>query len=90
MACPNHQHMPHTPQPVAILGATNMNTTPLPRTILRIHDLQITMGLSRTKIYELIAEGKFPKGKPIAGLHAVGWDSLAVQDWINNQLDHPQ
>ncbi|MCK8685933.1 AlpA family phage regulatory protein [Pseudomonas umsongensis] len=48
------------------------------------------MGLSRTKIYELMAEGKFPKGKPIAGLHAVGWDSLAVQDWINNQLDHPQ
>ncbi|WP_433740050.1 helix-turn-helix transcriptional regulator [Pseudomonas putida] len=82
--------MPYTPQPVAILGAPIMNTTPLPRTILRIHDLQKAMGLSRTKIYELIAEGKFPKGKPIAGLHAVGWDSLAVQDWINNQLDHPQ
>ena len=72
------------------LGHMNMSTTPLPRTILRIRDLQKALGLSRTKIYELMAEGKFPKGKPIAGLHAVGWDSLAVQDWINNQLDHPQ
>jgi prophage regulatory protein len=48
------------------------------------------MGLSRTKIYELMAEGKFPKGKPIAGLRAVGWDSQMVESWVNTQLDQPQ
>lgn len=67
-----------------------MTSTPFPRMILRIHDLQKVMGLSRTKIYELIAEGKFPRGKPIAGLHAVGWDSQMVESWVNTQLDQPQ
>jgi len=67
-----------------------MTSAPFPRMILRIHDLQKVMGLSRTKIYELMAEGKFPKGKRIAGLHAVGWDSLMVESWVNAQLDHPQ
>jgi prophage regulatory protein len=65
-----------------------MSATPLPRTILRIHDLQKATGLSRTSIYELMSRGHFPKGKPIAGLQAVGWDSREVAIWIDQQLDN--
>ena len=81
--------MPHTAAARSghFWGQPNMSTTPLPRTILRIHDLQKATGLSRTSIYELMSRGLFPKGKPIAGLHAVGWDSSEVENWINQQLD---
>jgi prophage regulatory protein len=63
-------------------------TQPITRRILRLDQIKATTGLSRTSIYELMSRGLFPKGKPIAGLHAVGWDSSEVETWINQQLDN--
>jgi prophage regulatory protein len=57
------------------------------RQILRLPTVKGKVGLGRTKIYELISQGLFPAPQPIAGSRAVGWDSLAVQAWIDQQLD---
>lgn len=63
-----------------------MAATVQPRCILRLPQVKAVSGLGRTKIYELMKEGRFPKARRIAGAHAVGWDSLEVQAWVNQQL----
>ncbi len=57
-----------------------------PRRIMRLPTVKSVTGLGRTKIYELMKEGRFPKAHRIAGAHAVGWDSLEVEAWIAQQL----
>jgi prophage regulatory protein len=58
-----------------------------PRRILRLkHVIEIT-GLGRTSIYDLMAAGKFPRNKSIAGTNACGWDSRVVEAWLTEQLD---
>ncbi len=57
------------------------------RRILRLPSVKEATGLGRTKIYDLMKEGRFPKGRRIAGAHAVGWDSLEVEAWVSNQLE---
>ncbi|WP_374288857.1 AlpA family phage regulatory protein [Pseudomonas fluvialis] len=63
-----------------------MAATLHPRRILRLPAVKTATGLGRTKIYELMKEGRFPKARRIAGAHAVGWDSLEVEAWIAQQL----
>jgi len=63
-----------------------MAATVHPRRILRLPAVKTATGLGRTKIYELMKEGRFPKARRIAGAHAVGWDSLEVEAWIAQQL----
>lgn len=63
-----------------------MAATTHPRRILRLPAVKTATGLGRTKIYELMKEGRFPKARRIAGAHAVGWDSLEVEAWIAQQL----
>lgn len=57
-----------------------------PRRILRLPHVKAASGLGRTKIYDLMKEGRFPKARRIAGAHAVGWDSLEVEAWVAAQL----
>lgn len=56
------------------------------RMIWRLPTVKAATGLGRTKIYDLMKEGRFPKSRRIAGAHAVGWDSLEIQAWIAEQL----
>lgn len=58
-----------------------------PRSILRIKQVHERTGLKTTAIYQLIAEGSFPKSHRIANTKAVGWDSQAVDAWVAAQLD---
>jgi prophage regulatory protein len=60
------------------------------RRILRMPAVKEVTGLGRTKIYDLMKEGRFPKARRIAGAHAVGWDSLEVEAWISEQLGECQ
>lgn len=60
------------------------------RRILRLPTVKEVTGLGRTKIYDLMKEGRFPKARRIAGAHAVGWDSLEVDAWISEQLGECQ
>jgi prophage regulatory protein len=57
------------------------------RRILRLPTVKSATGLGRTKIYDLMKEGRFPKARRIAGSHVVGWDSLEVEAWISEQLE---
>ena len=43
-------------------------------------------GISRSLIYRLMDEGRFPRSVPIAGTRRRGWNSHRVQEWINHQL----
>lgn len=61
-------------------------TVQQPRHIKRLPAVKAATGLGRTKIYDLMKEGRFPKARRIAGAHAVGWDSLEVEAWIAQQL----
>ena len=56
------------------------------RSIMRIHDVTTKTGFCRAWIYKLMNEGKFPKARKI-GIRAVGWDSLEIQNWIDEQLN---
>ena len=56
------------------------------RRIMRLPTVKNVTGLGRTKIYELMKEGRFPRAHRIAGAHVVGWDSLEVEAWVAQQL----
>ncbi|CEL31714.1 AlpA family phage regulatory protein [Pseudomonas fluorescens] len=57
------------------------------RRILRLPAVKSATGLGRSKIYNLMKEGRFPKARRIAGAHVVGWDSLEVEAWVSEQLE---
>ena len=49
--------------------------------ILRRRQLEEKLGLSRSSIYQMIADGLFPK--PIKlGRRAVGWRAEEVEKWL--------
>jgi prophage regulatory protein len=56
------------------------------RMIWRLPTVKLATGLGRSKIYDLMKEGRFPKARRIAGAHVVGWDSLEIEAWIAEQL----
>ncbi|MNP44052.1 Prophage CP4-57 regulatory protein (AlpA) [compost metagenome] len=55
------------------------------RRILRLPEVQIRTGFKRAHIYSLINQGRFPKSVQL-GPRAVGWDSLAVDKWIDERI----
>ena len=61
-------------------------TVQQPRHIKRLPAVKAATGIGRTKIYDLMKEGRFPKARRIAGAHAVGWDSHEVEAWVAEQL----
>ncbi|ENY9928888.1 helix-turn-helix transcriptional regulator [Pseudomonas aeruginosa] len=56
------------------------------RRIYRLQQVMDATGFGRAWIYELMSEGKFPKARKI-GVRAVGWDSLEVEQWVNDRLE---
>ncbi len=57
-----------------------------PRRIMRLPEVMQTTGFGRAHIYNLMAEGRFPKAVKL-GPRAVGWSSEQVQAWIDARLD---
>lgn len=55
-------------------------------TILRLPDVKMRTGLSRSTIYLRIAQGTFPKPVGLGG-RAVGWLEAEVQDWLQRRVD---
>ena len=50
--------------------------------VLRLPEVKIRTGLSRTGIYSRIAAGEFPR--PVAlGPRAVGWREADIERWID-------
>jgi prophage regulatory protein len=54
--------------------------------ILRLPQVKVKVGLSRSSIYSAVAETRFPK--PIRlGARAVGWLESEVDEWVNKQVE---
>jgi prophage regulatory protein len=53
--------------------------------ILRCPEVVKTVGLSRSRIYDLIKRGEFPPPFPL-GKRAVGWSSTAVERWVEEKV----
>ena len=54
--------------------------------ILRLPDVKVQTGLSRSSIYQQIAENKFPRQISLGGGRAVGWLESDIQNWIKQRL----
>lgn len=53
--------------------------------LLRLKDVSLRVGLSRSQIYKLIARGLFPQQTKIGPKIAV-WPDHAVDQWISTQI----
>jgi prophage regulatory protein len=53
--------------------------------ILRRNAVQKATGLSRSSIYERMAQGDFPKPIPL-GPRAVGWVESEVMEWVRERI----
>ena len=53
--------------------------------ILRRRQVEARTGLSRSTIYQRIADGEFPAPVSI-GARAVGWPSDAIDAWIADRI----
>jgi prophage regulatory protein len=53
--------------------------------ILRLPAVKTRTGLSRSTIYQRIAEGRFPEPVSLGG-RAVGWIDIEVDAWISAQI----
>ena len=52
--------------------------------IERLNAVKVRTGLSRSTIYKMMSEGKFPASMKL-GERAVGWKSSDVTDWIESR-----
>ncbi|WPN49167.1 AlpA family transcriptional regulator [Pseudomonas sp. P8_241] len=55
------------------------------RRILRLPEVMAIVGFGRAHIYNLMAEGKFPRAQRIS-IRAVGWDSKKIDEFVAQQL----
>lgn len=53
--------------------------------IIRLKQVCIVTGLSRSSIYRMIAENRFPKSVRLEG-KSVGWVEVEVQKWISDRI----
>jgi prophage regulatory protein len=75
---------------VAMSGSTVESQTPSrpsPIKLLRLPKVMEMTGLRKTKIYELHAEGAFPRRVKITA-HSVGWVEAEVQAWLARRVEN--
>lgn len=53
--------------------------------VLRLPDVIQLVGLSRSSIYSLIKQGRFPK-QVLLSLRAVGWRHADIEAWLESRL----
>ncbi len=54
--------------------------------IIRLNEVKVITGLSRSTIYLRMAEGKFPQQISL-GSRAVGWINSEIIDWIEHRIN---
>lgn len=60
----------------------------IPR-LLRWKEVAKIIPFSRSYVYDLIRQGKFPKGqKMVSGGQAVGWWASDIQDYMNSLMSN--
>ncbi len=55
-------------------------------TILRLPQVKIRVGLSRSSIYLAVSQGKFPRPVNL-GARAVGWLESEVDAWLSQRVE---
>lgn len=67
------------------MQATNHPSLPADRHIMRRDEVEQKTGFKRSHIYNLMKAGQFPQCRRI-GTRAVGWDSLEIEQWVQDRL----
>ena len=57
-----------------------------PQVILRRTQVQARTGISRSGIYQKMADGEFPKSISL-GPRAVGWLESSIDAWIQSRIE---
>ncbi len=57
-----------------------------PRVILKLSQVQARTGISRSGIYQKMADGEFPKSISL-GARAVGWLECSIDEWIQSRIE---
>jgi prophage regulatory protein len=57
----------------------------MPNAILRLPQVKVKVGLSRSSIYSAIAEKRFPEPVRLSA-RAVGWLESEVDDWVSKRI----
>ena len=65
------------------LGADSLRGMKMHKLFVRLDELTLMVGLSKSTIYSLIDEGKFPRQKRLAR-RAVGWSVEEVTQWARD------
>jgi prophage regulatory protein len=60
---------------------------PNERRILRLDEVEAKSGFKRAHIYNLMKKRQFPQALRL-GVRAVGWDSIEIDQWIAERLNH--
>jgi prophage regulatory protein len=60
-----------------------------PRRILRLPAVITRVGRSRSSIYSMMADGKFPRALSLGGPRAIGWDESDIDDWLAGLSQKP-
>lgn len=81
-----HHRFTSTTQWIAMLQQISINTMNKAKyKFLRLPQVKITTGLSKSTIYARIAEGTFPKQISL-GPRLVVWIESDIQNWISQQV----
>jgi len=67
------------------MAKMTVSIPPTPPTIDRLPDVKARTGLSRSTVYKLESEGKFPQRIKL-GERAVGWRSSEIDAWIASRV----
>ena len=63
-----------------------METVARPKRLIKINTVKDMTAMGKTKIYQLITEGTFPRPADL-GPKSVAWSEAEVEDWIQNKLN---
>jgi len=59
--------------------------SPQQHNMIRLPEVCRRLSVSRSTIYMMVAQGRFPKPVPV-GLRAVAWIESEVDAWIENRI----
>ncbi len=60
---------------------------PNERRILRLEEVEAKSGFKRAHIYNLMKKRQFPQAMRL-GVRAVGWDSIEIDQWIDERVNN--
>ena len=60
---------------------------PNERRILRLEEVEAKSGFMRAHIYNLMKKRQFPQALRL-GVRAVGWDSIEIDQWIDERVNN--